>query len=536
VPQLFGCSCFSGFSGDDCSTDARGSCAGDAEKRQSATSSEFVTEIDGSIDASGIHLSIEAPVEHVEGDLDGEGDAINNYATWTTMRFKNEDHCDYPEGDLTDWTKAVETTGCTETFSSVTDVSQLLGCTGIESVFCKNSTGGIIDCDPEDCDVPPCTRCYPGQLLATRGYIRTSNSGDLTAVATAENCHYFEVCLPWIQSVESEIEVTLVPEFNNSFILTRVAFSCFDNLFNPHCVTSPSKAWLIEIKSVANYPWFVEEDGTDSGHLHSINGNEDFSLFKQIVDGPGCNVSGELCVQTFQFKIPGCTSLEDLDIYNLVGFSYNCYGDCSDALDAFADELQVEAAVTLQATQDQCGEELTIEPEADAITLAMNTFLDNYEDSNVVYVEDDDVIGNAYFKVLATSSVPIDHLNLIKFTAVSHLSSDSEDDLTRVFAADKITIEPMGCPEDAVPAGQVGLCFYVSVNDFFDDFLDSDLVSVDITAQVEIVYVGEKRGLGSEYSLHGAVRVVPVETEDGKTTNSASAALALVSMFLVYLF
>jgi len=181
-------------------------------KRQSYDVSNFATTIGGRVDECNgdIILSLQVPIEkNIEDDN-------KNYATWTRLRFKYEDSCDYPEGNKSGWDKEFESSvaGCSETFDSHLKISDLLGCTGTENVWCYDSDNVMLSsCNPDLCVSPPCHRCYPGQLLASRGYVRTSVSGELTSAAVAENCHNFKICLPWIQNVQADIKVTTIPNF-----------------------------------------------------------------------------------------------------------------------------------------------------------------------------------------------------------------------------------------------------------------------------------------------------------------------------------
>jgi hypothetical protein len=444
-------------------------------KRVDSSSSKFATTIGGDLDEYGnIHLTMEVPIEGtVDDSVDG------NYATWTTLRFKNEDSCDYPEGNKATWDKEFELSSgtCTETFHSKISVPELLGCTGADKVKCYDANKDeVIYCDPDQCDYPPCSRCYPGQLLAARGYVKSALNGKLSSTATAENCHNFKICLPWIMEVESEIDLVKVPEFENNFILTRVSFECFD-VHDVPCMQQPDKAWLIEIKSTAVYPWYVKEASDNGAHL--ALGDKKFDLVS-IVNGEGCDQVDEYCEQTFHFQIPGCNSLEEEEVYEILGLTYDCYGDCDSLKEELEDYLIVEASITLVASQDNCGADFSIDA-TDSIDLEMNPYLEDYSTYNAVYVEGDATIGDAYFKIVATSNVPINHLNLLKLTSTVH--TDTTDESSEVSS-----YEVEDCPAASISDGKPALCFKCPVSDLLLSAGDGALITINIKAEVEIAY------------------------------------------------
>jgi hypothetical protein len=382
-------------------------------KRQAATTSLFATTIGGDVQANGdIHISLQVPIEKTIRDAND-----GNYATWTTLRFLNQDQCDYPEGPMSNWEKDFEA-GCFETFHHKSVIQDLFSCMGVESVCCFDDNDHEIDCNPDACDNPPCYRCYNGQMLASRGYIKTSKSGELTATGIAENCHNFKICLPWIQEVENIIQIIKIPEFD--MVLTRVSFECFDLDING-CLDNPDKAWAIVIKSTARYPWFVREVASESGRLSL--GSKHFDLIN-IENDESCGQVGEHCVQTYYYQIPGCNSLEDVNTYEIEGLMFDCYGDCSDALGEVQQFLPIDARITIQATQDNCGFDFTIDA-TDALSLDMDSYLDDYVTANAVFVQGDYDVGHAYLKIVIDSSIPVDHVNLLKVSSVVHHSDYS---------------------------------------------------------------------------------------------------------------
>jgi len=529
-PSLTACSCFSGFSGAACATAVsdRTSCI----ESLTATSSEFDTTITGSFnDATGIvTLGITAPIEPTIID------SATEYSTYTLLRFLNQDHCDYPVGDQTTWTEtftaATASSACSESYTGTTNVDNLLGCTGTSNVVCYNSdytSPGFASCTPSLCVSPPCYRCYPGNVLATRGYNKTSSSGDLWASATAQNCHYFQLCLPWIQDVSDTFQITKVPTFQNDFILTQVAFSCFENLFDPStCVTSSEHDWLVVIESSTTYPWYVQQVSAGSGAL--TGGGNTYSLIS-ITDISGCGIPNEQCVQELQYAIPGCNALQTLTTYNIVGLSYNCYGNCSAAkAEVSAANLLVKANVSLQATQDNCGSSLSITA-SDSITVTFNPFLNDYETANAVFVLDDATLGTAYFKIVATSTVPIVSLSIISLT--STLGST-----TSTLTTSEYTV--VSCPVAAVVGGTTDICFSVPVSDIWSGTGSNDLVSATLNAELDISYSSKKRsGLDSSYSMQSNIQVVQAAQQSSTQTTTmtgSASALALGSLFVINLF
>jgi hypothetical protein len=157
---------------------------------------------------------------------------------------------------------------------------------------------------------------------------------------------------------------------------------------------NPDKAWSIQIKSTARYPWYVREESAGSGRLQ--RGDVSFDLVS-IENLSGCNHPGQHCEQIFKYNIPKCNALEDEHLYEILGLVYDCYGDCQDVRSQVQDLLVVEASMNLQATQDNCGFDFSID-ETDSVDLEMKSYLNDYTTENVIYVEGDDYAGSAFFQ------------------------------------------------------------------------------------------------------------------------------------------
>jgi len=393
---------------------------------------------------------------------------------------------------------------------------------GVESVCCFDDNDNEIDCNPDACDYPPCYRCYNGQMLASRGYIKTSKSGELTATGIAENCHNFKVCLPWIQEVENIIEIIKIPEFD--MILIRVAFECFDLDING-CLDNPDKAWAIVIKSTARWPWFVREASSESGRLSL--GSKHFDLIN-LENDESCGQEGEHCVQTYYYQIPGCNSLEDVNTYDIEGLIFDCYGDCSDALGEVQQFLPIVARITIQATQDNCGFDFKIDA-TDAVSLDMDSFLEDYITANAVFVQGDYDIGHAYLKIVVDSSIPIDHVNLLKVSSIVH-HSDYSDENNEIE-----NFEVIDCPAAAADYNNPTICFSVLLADLYQDFGDeSEFLSVTVRARVEVLYTSGKRGLGNEHDLSTNIRIV--DSENNEEKSGAFQLLMAIPAILFFLF
>jgi len=383
----------------------------------------------------------------------------------------------------------------------------------------------LSSCNPDMCVSPPCHRCYPGQLLASRGYVRTSVSGELTSAAVAENCHNFKICLPWIQDVQADIKVTTIPNFENNFVITRVAFSCFD-VSDLSCMQNPDKAWVVVIKSTVNYPWYVKEVSSGSGRLGL--GDVSFDLIS-IENLSGCNQPGEHCEQIFTYNIPKCNALEDSKVYDILGLVYDCYGDCQDVRAAVADQLNVEASITLQATQDNCGFNFSIDA-TQSVSLEMKSYLNDYMTENAIYVEGSDYAGSAYFKIVATSTVPIDHMNILKLDdSVSKTDGGDENNVL-----DKYVV--VDCPAGAIPSGERAICFSIKTSDLYVAYGPDAILTININAEVELSYTSAKRdnGLSTNYQLHSSVHVVP-NAANNNVNSAMTPIIAMSSLFIMNL-
>jgi len=193
--------------------------------------------------------------------------------------------------------------------------------------------------------------------------------------------------------------------------------------------------------------------------------------------------------------------------------------------------LQVDAQVTIQATQDNCGLDFVIDG-TDTVTLEMASYLNDYETANAVFVEGDDSIGSAYFKIVATSSIEVQSFTLVKLT------STLEADVPVVLAQGAGGYNLEDCPDAATENGKPCLCFNSLVSDLYANPLDqeSELVNVNVHAVVEILYTdGAKRqvGLGSNFNLNSNIRV---QKDSQDNIKGSSTALAVSSaMFLAYL-
>jgi hypothetical protein len=251
---LFGCSCISGYKGRKCEEvlPSREECLEESVDL-TPTASTFTTTINGSIDACGnIHISITAPIE--ESFEESEFD----FSAYTRIFFRDQDDCDYPEGFRTLWEDNSDPDSCLQTYESCTSFIDLLKCNGNVDPECYDSVSEepLESCDPSDCLYPPCVKCFPGQVQVTRTYTKTTASHNYQDDASAENCHYFEVCLPWISEVESEIIVYKKPDVQNNMVLLKVAYNCFENPFGD---CPKDKSWVIEILSVTNAPFMLSK-------------------------------------------------------------------------------------------------------------------------------------------------------------------------------------------------------------------------------------------------------------------------------------
>jgi len=375
----------------------------------------------------------------------------------------------------------------------------------------------------------PCTRCYDGQLLATRGYVRTTHSGDLSSTATAENCHNFQVCLPWILDVETDIQVTPIQDFE--FIVVRVAFSCFSTYETESCNDNPNHNWLVEIESVVNYPWYVREQGVNTARL--FDGQNTYDMIS-MSDVSGCNNPADNCVQKYSFNIPGCSSLEDKIVFQILGLEYDCYGDCADAHQELSNAgmLHVQGQVTLQATQDNCGLDFVIDG-TDTVSLTMNPFLDDFVTPNAVFIEGDESIGAAYFKIVATSSIEVASFTIIEMSAQLDYHSPVvmiEGDQSGYYVQD--------CPD--ADNGMPSICCSAMVANMYDNLdSESELSNVNIYAQVEISYTdGSKRtvGLGSSHQLQTNIRVRHSKDAAGDEIKDSASIFALTSLIILAIF
>jgi len=220
--------------------------------------------------------------------------------------------------------------------------------------------------------------------------------------------------------------------------------------------------------------------------------------------------------------------------FQILGLEYDCYGDCADAHQELsdADMLHVQGQVTLQATQDNCGLDFMIDG-TDTVSLTMNPFLDDYVTANAVFVEGDETVGSAYFKIVATSSIEVKSFALVKLTS----QLESEDVIELDEGASGYNLED--CPSDATEEGKPCLCLNALVSSLYADPLDqeSELVNVHLHATVEISFTdGSKRqvGLGNNYGLQSNIRV-----QTNKSSNevkSSATALALTSSLLLAIF
>jgi len=284
---------------------------------------------------------------------------------------------------------------------------------------------------------------------------------------------------------------------------------------------------VIEIKSTAVYPWFVQEVSVGSGQL-KLGDNAGYTLIS-IVNGEGCDQVGAHCEQVLQFKIPGCESLSQVsDIYDIVGLEFGCFGDCTEILNQFSDMLQIDGQVTLGATQANCGAELVIDA-TDSISLEMGSYLSNYVDHNVIYVEGDYAI--AYFKIVATSNIPVDHLKLLRLNSTVH-KTDGPDEHNLINSYSVVA-----CPAAAVEAGKAEICFSCPINDMFVNYGKDSILTIDIEAEVDIFYTSNMKrdtGLTSNYELHSQVKVV--RQDNNAQTAGSTQMIAMFSLLFLALF
>jgi len=203
-----------------------------------------------------------------------------------------------------------------------------------------------------------------------------------------------------------------------------------------------------------------------------------------------------------------------------------------------SDSLIVDASLKLQATQDNCGNDFQIDA-TDTIDLEMNPYLDDYDTVNAVYIEGNSELGNAYFKIIASSNIPIDHINLIKLTSTIHRDGFPEE-------TTPLSTDTEDCPAAAIPDGKQVLCFKIPVADLYGDLGTEDLVKINLAANVEISYISAKRdtGLGSNYDLRSSIRVVPIVEESSatstspveETSNMSTTVLAVIVYLILSLF
>jgi hypothetical protein len=187
--------------------------------------------------------------------------------------------------------------------------------------------------------------------------------------------------------------------------------------------------------------------------------------------------------------------------------------------------------MTLQATQDNCGLDFMIDG-TDTVTLKMNPFLEDYVTPNAVFIEGDDKIGFAYFKIIADSNLDIKQFNLIKLT--SKKESDAEIILGENAATHGYIRED--CPLAATEGGKHSICVKALVTSLYAELdPESELVSVHLHAEVEVLFTdGTKRtvGLGNNYDLNTKINVSP--NTDG--SYSSATALAVASSLILAAF
>jgi hypothetical protein len=308
-------------------------------------------------------------------------------------------------------------------------------------------------------------------------------------------------------------------------VLTRVSFECFDLDING-CLDNPDKAWAIVIKSTARYPWFVREVSSESGRL-SLGSNH-FDLIN-IENDEACGQVGEHCVQTYYYQIPGCNSLEDVNTYEIEGLMFDCYGDCSDALGEVQQFLPIDARITIQATQDNCGFDFKIDA-TDALSLDMDSYLEDYVTANAVFVQGDYDIGHAYFRIVVDSTVPVDHVNLLKVSSVVHHSGDLADENNEIE-----NFQQVDCPAAAEENDKPVICFSVLLADLYEDFGDeSEFLSVTVRARVEVLYTSGKRAVGNEHDLSTNIRIADSQNNEDKS--GAVQLLMAIPAILFFLF
>jgi hypothetical protein len=285
-------------------------------------------------------------------------------------------------------------------------------------------------------------------------------------------------------------------------LLSRVAFSCFEKLFS---CDYEQDSWLIEILSVVDYPWYVKEDG-ESGLR--APGSDLFPTVEIVQYCPdsvpeaecnGCGVEGKKCYQRIQFAIPGCDSLEESAKYTFENFVYDCSGDCEAVKATLGDELIVNASVILQASQDNCGQDISIDLDPSTVSVSMNSYLDDYENTNAVFIyTDNDDLNYAYFIVAVDSSVPTTAVSLVSLT--SAIDGDTGNDVTDAVEKD------LACSDEKQ------FCFRIPLDALVtpDQIKDNNLIKLTETAIIEISYQsdGGKRTipLGNKFDVSKSIR------------------------------
>jgi hypothetical protein len=533
MPELTGCSCFSGWEGTFCETEYedRAICADEVFP----TKSLFNTTIQGSFDNNNVIIEILAPIEvHTDDTL------LGNYATYTIAYFKNQDTCDYPEGNSTIWTKEFELSDCSETYVGVTDFNDLLACTGIDRKCYQlkkshhrhgDPKPKIIDCDQHECTKPPCYQCFGAQVQVIRGYRRTSVAGTLSDWATAENCHFFDMCLPWIQEVDvsDDIRLSSINGIQNNMIITRVAYACFDDLGLGGCwKNGPGDYWLVEITTETNYPWFIKEK--------NIGGALENSFYqyplKELVNLTNCDTLGSSCIQRLTYKVKKCETLLVLQTYDLIGLEYDCSStaNCTAARAALnATILDVVGEVDLVG--GGCEAEIVLD-DVQTVSMVMDTYLDaTYTVENNFFLPVGLPI--VYFKIEAISNLDIYGLTIVQLIR-------QHDAVTNILTtpADYTIIN---CPAPTDPSE---LCFYLSIADLSAAVLAGDInipYPVSFTATVEIDFTSGKRqivrlGIESVQRAETSIRIPATATTSSESTTQESSVSQLVPSLVLVIF
>jgi len=402
-------------------------------------------------------------------------------------------------------------------------------CCGESDVFCVDASGNqLASCTNSLCTDPPCTKCYPCNVQASREYYKSSAVINFTDIAQAENCHYLQVCLPWIQDVQSTIQILEQPSLGNSMILGDVAYSCFDGTGS---CPSATRSWTIEIISGVGYPLSIQQNGSAIPQLLPVGSSSGFDLVS-IQSGSGCGVSGQQCVQTLVFSIPGCNSLQTQTTYSLTGFKYGCFEACGTFISTINPSyLVASGTVQIQATQANCGYDLSIDG-TDSISLSMGSYLSDYSTQNTVFVYTADT-NDAYFIVTAVSSVPLSSINVESLVRVVNGVTTS------------VTYTVDTCPSTP-PSGTYELCFHVPFTGIGALLTTNSIQSIQYQATVEVSYGnGKKRdsgsnttGLSTGYSLNKVLEFVDRAIQSSQietTTSDASVVgpIAALGLFLL---